>query len=116
MAVGCQSQKTSFSKDSQKQAAPVQNGELSPSILEQCKQKTVLIGNFENGELFSTGSGFIAEDGKTIFSNKHVVTGSDDEVDDCKIVFSPGTPNARIENISKDQIQVYENAKRGEDD
>ena len=87
---------------------------LSPAILDKCKNATVLVGNFQDGKIFSSGSGFVAGDGKTIYTNKHVVTGSDDTVDDCKLVFFPGTSRVRVVNVKANQITVYSEAKRSD--
>ncbi len=88
---------------------------LSPDVLQRVKDATVLIGNFENGSLTSSGSGFVCDDGRTIITNKHVVTGADDEPDACKVLFFSGTGRARIVQVSASQINVFESAKRAKD-
>lgn len=71
------------------------------------KQATVLIGNFEGGELASSGTGFVAGDGTRVVTNKHVVTGTDDEPDVLKIVFFPGTSQAKIVQVPVSSISLY---------
>ena len=92
------------------------SSELDIKVLEKCKNATVLIGNFQGGEFQGSGSGFVAGDGKTIYTNKHVVTGTDDTVDDCKLVFFPGTSHSRVVNVKASQITVYQDAKREDKD
>jgi hypothetical protein len=65
---------------------------------------------------YSFGTGFVAEDGKSVFTNKHVVTGSDNEVDECKLVFFPGTPQARVVQVSSDRIFTYKDTKPSDKD
>ncbi|CAN5459077.1 hypothetical protein BH11ARM2_BH11ARM2_17730 [soil metagenome] len=89
--------------------------QLSKEQLSLCKRATVLVGNFEEGDLYATGSGFVTGDGTTIITNKHVVTGSDDDVDDCKVIFFSGTDKPRLVMVNKEAISVYENAKRTDD-
>jgi hypothetical protein len=90
--------------------------ELDIATLDKCKKATVIVGNFENGKIHSFGTGFVAEDGKSVFTNKHVVTGSDNAVDACKLVFYPGTPQARVVQVSADKISTYADAKPSDKD
>gem|GEM_PF-5522792 len=75
----------------------------------------MLIGNFEGGKLSSSGTGFVARDGLVVFTNKHVVTGDDDTVDPCKLVFFSGTEKPRLVRVSADQIRVFPDLKRSDE-
>lgn len=85
---------------------------LDSAILQRCKNATVLIGNFEGGKIHSSGSGFVVDDGKTIITNKHVVTGSDDTPDPLKIVFLSGTGNAKLIQVPASSITTFGQALR----
>lgn len=84
--------------------APVDPLALDPDVLKRCKDATVLIGNFEGGELRSTGSGFVGGDGKSIYTNRHVLTGSDEKLDACKLVFFSGSERARLVQVEPSQM------------
>lgn len=79
---------------------------LSADVLKRCKEATVLIGNFEGGEMHSTGSGFVGGDGKSIYTNRHVLTGSDGELDACKLVFFSGGERPRLVQVSPSQMRT----------
>lgn len=89
---------------------------LASDVLQKLKESTVLIGNFEGGELHSTGTGFVVADGKKIVTNKHVVTGKDDKADPLKIVFRPGTDKARIVQVKANAVSLYGTLSRSDKD
>lgn len=80
--------------------------QLEKETIDQVKSACVLIGNFESGELVATGSGFITDNGKTVITNKHVVTGTDDEVDTIKVVLDPGMEGSKVLVIEPGDIAV----------
>lgn len=80
---------------------------LPGDVLSRVKDAMVLIGDFENGNLTATGSGFAVGDGKRIVTNKHVVTGTDDKPDALKLVFWSGTDKARIVQVKPSAIKLY---------
>lgn len=87
--------------------------QLDAEVLQHCKNATVLIGNFEGGTIHSSGSGFVVDDGKTIITNKHVVTGSDDIADPLKIVFLSGSGNAKLIQVPATSVTMFDEIKRG---
>lgn len=88
--------------------------ELDSAVIEKCKKATVLIGNFEGGALTATGSGFVAADGLSVVTNKHVVTGTDDAVDTCKLIFFSGSDKPKLVVVAPSSIRVDEKAKRSD--
>lgn len=72
----------------------------------------MLIGNFEDGALKLTGSGFVAGDGQDIVTNKHVVTGTDEKPDALRLVFFSGTEKARIVEVPASRITLYGSLSR----
>ena len=93
--------------------SPADPSKLDSIVLQRCKNATVLIGNFEGGTIHSSGSGFVVDDGKTIITNKHIVTGSDDTPDPLKIVFLSGTENAKLIQVAASSITTFGQALRG---
>lgn len=92
-------------------------GDVMPKVaLEAAKSATVLIGNFENGVLTGSGSGFVCDDGMIVITNKHVVTGTDDSVDDCKVVFFSGTDHSKLVTVASSSITVFDNVPRNSRD
>lgn len=81
---------------------------LDKNILTRAKNATVLIGDFENGRLTMSGSGVVSEDGLTIFTNRHVVVGTDDQVDPLKIVFFSGTDHPKLVQVDASDVRVFD--------
>jgi hypothetical protein len=89
---------------------------LDANIVQRGKRATVLIGNFEGGQYTASGTGVVCDDGLTVLTNKHVVTGTDDRVDRCKLVFLPGTPDGKIVTVHPENIFTFEEARQDRDD
>ncbi|MDX1991584.1 MAG: serine protease [bacterium] len=58
--------------------AAAQNGVLEDTEIEQIAQSVVLIGNIQNGDFVSGGSGTIVDSTGVIFTNRHVIEDADD--------------------------------------
>lgn len=50
----------------------------------------------------------MSDDGLTVFTNRHVVVGQDDEVDPLKIVFYSGTDHPKLVQVDVASIKVFE--------
>lgn len=87
---------------------------LAASVLDTCKSATVLIGNFEGGALKATGSGVILGQGRVIFTNKHVVTGTDNIVDPCRIAFDSAGDDPRVVTVDPSNIMVFDGTSRSD--
>lgn len=92
----------------------VDDGRMPAALLARCKAATVLVGNFEGGKLRSTGSGVVVGDGRTVVTNRHVVVGDDEKPDALKLVFRPGTPQARIVVVPATAVTI--SPEGGDDD
>src|SRR5438067_2295336 len=57
----------------QPSSPPVDPNSIAPAVIARCKAATVLIFNYEGGQLTATGTGFVIDDGATVVTNKHVV-------------------------------------------
>lgn len=90
------------------------SGVLSEAVIARCKRSVVLILNFEGGRPTAMGSGFVTDGGKRIITNKHVVTGTDDLVDDCKVIFNSGTAETAIVEAPASAIAVDPGANRND--
>ena len=76
----------------------------------------MLIGDFENGKLFATGSGVVLSDGRTIVTNRHVVVGRDGKPDVLKLVFFPGTERSRIVTTDPGAVSLLSIGSEDKDD
>jgi len=85
-------------------------------VIADVKASVVLVGNFETGELSYSGSGFLWRVGDLVVTNKHVVTGSDDKVDACKVVLDSGSGEATVVEVKPTSIVTYTAAKRSSPD
>ncbi len=112
ICLGCSNERREAKPESIKTSAKEGSKTQDPLVLDsatlaRCKAATVLVGNFEGGRLHSTGSGFISDDGAAVITNKHVVTGSDNEVDVCKLAINTGTSRGRLQRVEPDDISVF---------
>ena len=74
----------------------------------KAKNATVLIGDFENGQLTASGSGVVSEDGLTVLTVRHVVVGTDDQADPLKLVFFSGTDHPKIVQVDAADVRVFD--------
>lgn len=80
------------------------------------KPSVVLVGNYEGGVLKTAGTGFFWAAQNLVATNRHVVTGSDETLDPCKVVINPGSTDARVVEVSSKAITLPRGPKRGQAD
>ena len=95
---------------------PTSPGELSADTVAKIKSNTVFITDLEDGEPTDTGTGFRCENPRWIVTGRHVVTGTDDDVDACKVTVGIGTKDERSFRIEPDQIHVVEGITKDQED
>jgi S1-C subfamily serine protease len=95
---------------------PANPGELSADTVAKIKSDTAFITDLENGEPTDTGTGFRCENPRWIVTGRHVVTGTDDDVDACRITIGIGTKDERSFRIEPDQIHVVEGITKDQKD
>ena len=88
-------------------------GKLAPQALQNVKAATVLIAH-RDGNAWAMGSGFALGDARRIVTNRHVVTGENGKISDCKLVFEAGTPRERSVAASASNIRVAPQTRGGE--
>ena len=91
-------------------------GELSADMVDKIKSNTVFITDLEDGEPTDTGTGFRCENPRWIVTGRHVVTGTDDDVDACRVTVGIGTKDERTFRIEPDQIHVVEGITKDQED
>ncbi len=97
-------------------AKPTNPGELSADTVDKIKANTVFITDLEDGEPTDTGTGFRCENPRWIVTGRHVVTGTDDDVDACRITVGIGTKDERTFRIEPDKIHVVEGITKDQAD
>lgn len=81
-------------------------GELAGETVQRVKGATVFITNLEGGQPTAMGSGFRAVNKRWIVTARHVVTGTDDDVDPCKVTVGVGTSDERTFRVLPEKIHV----------
>jgi len=90
------------------------DGKISPDAVKSAKEATVLVA-FQSGNKFSTGSGFVAGDGRTVVTNRHVVVDDNDRIMPCIIIFHCGTDRQVKVQVAADSIRLAPQSTGKED-
>lgn len=92
------------------------SGELGADTVGKIKSATVFITDLEDGEPTDTGTGFECVKPNWIITGRHVVTGTDDDVDACRITVGIGTKDERTFRIEPNDIHVVEGITKDQSD
>ncbi|RYG74597.1 FHA domain-containing protein [bacterium] len=81
------------------------NGKISAATIQGVKAATAMIAHpTRNG--YSMGSAFALGDSRRIVTNRHTVVDDSGRVQDCILIFEPGTPRQRRVNVPASSISL----------